>query len=149
MAVAVVVFVVLFALTYKVDQTNAQVSPKGDFIFGNYKKMEAGKIFEKNGTSLSNFTTEHEDKCLIECTKQEKCLAINLFFDKPNQVQCQLLNWGGTAFHRYLKPRPNSYSMQKLVPVSSCRLLGGMHYLVAKIFFGDIRELGNTDILYR
>lgn len=119
MASATVLFAVFFTLSYKVDQTNAKVNRKGDFIFGNFQKMEDGKIFEKNGSSLSNYTTEDEGECLLECVKQEHCLSVNLHFERPNQIQCELLNWGGTAFHRYLKPRPNSYSMRLMVSLNS------------------------------
>lgn len=119
MALNAVLLAVFFTLSYKVDQTNAKVNRKGDFIFGNFQKMEDGKIFEKNGSSLSNYTTEDEEECLLECVKQEHCLSVNLHFERPNQIQCELLNWGGTAFHRYLKPRQNSYSMRLMVSLNS------------------------------
>jgi hypothetical protein len=102
---------------YNTGQTTAQLNRKGEISTGNFEKIADGYIFEKNGTLVKNFTTKAKHKCVVECVKQEQCLSINLYFDQPNQFQCELLNWGGTAFHRYLKPRANSYTMQILVSV--------------------------------
>jgi hypothetical protein len=117
MAIKTVLFTVFFTLMYKTEQTTAQVNRKGDIVYGNFEKMPDGHIFEKNGTLLKNFTSNRENDCLLECVKQDKCLSLNLYFDQPNQFQCELLSWGGTAVHRYLKPRANSYSMQLKVNV--------------------------------
>jgi hypothetical protein len=67
---------------------------------------------------VNNLSRRSESECLLECVGQEQCLTINLYFDQPNQFQCELLYcMGGTAFHRYLKARNNSYSMQLMVSV--------------------------------
>ncbi|XP_031552092.1 uncharacterized protein LOC116289341 [Actinia tenebrosa] len=112
MAAKLLLFVPLLSFIFKPGQSlQSKFDKKGEVRFGNFLNISDGQILEINGSVINKMTVKDKNQCLVECVNGKECLSINLYSDQPNQVQCELLNWAGTAFHSLLKPKANSQSM--------------------------------------
>jgi len=119
MIIKAVLKFMIFISAFNNARAMQYLSREGEFSYGNFLETSEGKILQKIASLLSNSTTPSKDECWTKCIENKQCLSINLITLNQSQYQCELLNWSGSGFGKYLVPRNNSWYMQLQVSKSS------------------------------
>ncbi|KXJ29289.1 hypothetical protein AC249_AIPGENE29005 [Exaiptasia diaphana] len=88
------------------------LNKEGEISFGNVYLSAEENFFHKLGSLLSHQTTRSIEECWFKCVQNKECLSVNTIALDKSRYRCQLLNWAGTGFEKYLVPKANSKFMQ-------------------------------------
>ncbi|XP_020911635.1 fibropellin-3 [Exaiptasia diaphana] len=93
-------------------QAMKYLNKEGEISFGNVYLSAEENFFHKLGSLLSHQTTRSIEECWFKCVQNKECLSVNTIALDKSRYRCQLLNWAGTGFEKYLVPKANSKFMQ-------------------------------------
>lgn len=85
---------------------------KDKVIVRNFHESAEGKFFSKQGSLLSTETTKSKKECCFKCAQNKDCLSLNVVTVDQTRFRCELLNWTGKGFEKYLVPKIDAKFLQ-------------------------------------
>ena len=97
------------------------IEKDAEISFINIKTRSAteGQVFFKTATVLSKQTTSSVERCWFRCVESKDCLSVNVISLDQTRYLCELLNWAGTGFGKYLVKKANATFMQAYVSTNN------------------------------
>lgn len=107
-------FFVLFEISTCTVDVSLRVGKQGPFTYGNFHKRINGSVLRKVGSFISALEVDNDIECASSCVMNTLCLAVNFGSDanSTGKIQCELLNYGGTDYKKYLVKKENFFLMR-------------------------------------
>ncbi|KXJ29726.1 hypothetical protein AC249_AIPGENE20735 [Exaiptasia diaphana] len=93
-------------------------------VIRDFLESADGKFLSKPESLLLTETTKSKKECCFKCVQNKECVSVNVITVDHKSLRCELLNWTGTGFEKYLVPKISSEFLQIkkfLIKAHNCR----------------------------
>lgn len=85
--------------------------------YGNFDKRIKDLVLNKPDSLVLKAEADSDVKCASQCIMHPSCLAVNFGTNETSKFDCELLNWGGTSYRKYLVKKPGFFHMRLEVSI--------------------------------